>query len=163
MIRVKGKRAVVTALAALTVGVSGVAVAGIAQAATSTCDGRVMEAGLVEKTLAQDVYGEAAVPVRGASDACRLARGDFTGTDPAASPVYWLQLTLNECYGAGLALDGDYGGGTRAALIAVQRDAGIERDGVYGPETRDHMRFFTHHTERNGVVRSACVAYGSLL
>ncbi|HET9656097.1 MAG TPA: peptidoglycan-binding domain-containing protein [Kineosporiaceae bacterium] len=161
--RLTRKRAAVAALAAVIVGVSGVAVAEIAQAATVTCNGRVMKAGMVGRTVVQEVYGEAGVPTRDGSLACRLTRGDSTGTDLATSPVYWLQLTLNECYGAELVIDGNYGSKTRAAVMGVQRDAGIEPDGVYGPTTRDHMSFYTRRSQRNGAFRSDCVPYGYLL
>lgn len=161
--RVTDRRAVAAALVAVTVAVAGVAVAEIAQAATVTCNSRVMKAGVVGRTLVQEVYGEAAVPSRDGSLGCRLTRGDSTGTDLSTSPVYWLQLTLNECYGAELTVDGDYGSRTRVAVAAVQKDAGIGQDGVYGPETRDHMTFYTQRSQRNGSFRSNCVPYGYLL
>ena len=50
-----------------------------------------------------------------------------------------LQRNLNSCHGAHLALDDDYGQATKAAVVAAQRAAHITADGIYGPQTRDHI------------------------
>jgi peptidoglycan hydrolase-like protein with peptidoglycan-binding domain len=44
-------------------------------------------------------------------------------------------------YGAGLALDGDYGPLTQAAVEHAQRVAGVTADGIYGPVTRNHINW----------------------
>ncbi|WP_443049893.1 peptidoglycan-binding domain-containing protein [Streptomyces sp. NBC_00287] len=56
-----------------------------------------------------------------------------------------LQFTLNKCYGAGLAVDGEYGPATRSAVITVQNRVGVAADGEYGPNTRDAMKW-SHRT-----------------
>ncbi|MFD3314515.1 peptidoglycan-binding protein [Streptomyces sp. NPDC058656] len=52
-----------------------------------------------------------------------------------------LQATLNVCYGAGLAVDGEYGRLTAAAVRSAQQAHGIADDGVYGPQTRRTIRW----------------------
>jgi hypothetical protein len=49
--------------------------------------------------------------------------------------VRQLQQGLNTCYGKGLAVDGEYGPLTRAAVRSVQQAVHITADGVYGPQT----------------------------
>ncbi|MDT7840726.1 peptidoglycan-binding domain-containing protein [Streptomyces justiciae] len=70
---------------------------------------------------------------------CQLAKGN-TG-----SGVTRLQIALNLCYSAGLDTDGIFGDRTRAALVAAQKkafpnDSG-EWDGIYGPNTRDAIKW----------------------
>ncbi|WP_037625292.1 peptidoglycan-binding domain-containing protein [Streptomyces aureus] len=56
--------------------------------------------------------------------------------------MYYLQETLNYCYGQDLgAIDGKFGPKTAAALARVQRSLGIDPDGVYGPQTRDKIKW----------------------
>lgn len=42
-----------------------------------------------------------------------------------------------------LHADGNFGPRTEAALKAVQRYIGTDPDGIYGPNTRDRMKFTT--------------------
>jgi peptidoglycan hydrolase-like protein with peptidoglycan-binding domain len=42
-----------------------------------------------------------------------------------------------------LYADGSFGSRTEAALKAVQRYIGTDADGIYGPNTRDRMKFTT--------------------
>ena len=56
--------------------------------------------------------------------------------------TYQLQRTLNSCYysrvnviGAMLAVDGNFGPRTKAALVKVQQYHRITADGIYGPQT----------------------------
>lgn len=67
------------------------------------------------------------------NDNCELGQGN---DNPG---VGVLQNSLNRCHGAHLAVDDDYGPATKAAVVAAQRAAGITADGVYGPQTRDHI------------------------
>ncbi|NUT35735.1 MAG: peptidoglycan-binding protein [Hamadaea sp.] len=61
---------------------------------------------------------------------CRLQRGNVGGGVAA------LQQTLNDCYGKGLRVDGQFGWNTHNALAAVQSAHRISSDGQYGPQTR---------------------------
>jgi hypothetical protein len=120
------------------------------------------ESGYVETTAAdQDVYGAAWIPASGSSPDCHLGVGDATGPDDE-SPVLSLQLTLNQCYGAQLVLDGVFGPKTRAALFAAQGAEGLLEDGVYGPQTRDRLKFYASRILAHGLVKSRCVPYPSL-
>lgn len=67
------------------------------------------------------------------------------GVGSSGQGVEALQHTLNQCYDAGLAMDGIFGPRTRAALINAQRRAGTTPDGVYGPNTRDALRWRVNH------------------
>lgn len=53
------------------------------------------------------------------------------------SPAYvrWLQASLNRVGSAGLAVDGDFGPKTRAAVIAFQRSRNLAPDGIVGSRT----------------------------
>ena len=55
--------------------------------------------------------------------------------------VQALQFALNQCYGQHLTQDGIYGSLTEAAVEVAQRDAGITVDGIYGPQTRSHIKW----------------------
>jgi peptidoglycan hydrolase-like protein with peptidoglycan-binding domain len=67
------------------------------------------------------------------SSSCYLAQGDVS------SAVKALQDAMVTCYGQNIAIDGDFGPATEAALKNVQKDAGVTVDGVYGTQTRDGM------------------------
>ncbi|GGS34207.1 MULTISPECIES: peptidoglycan-binding domain-containing protein [Actinokineospora] len=92
------------------------------------------------------------VPTLKGSVSCQIGR-DFAANRTVVSRF---QFTLRRCY-AGLDLaspysdekvgeltaDGYFGPRTIAALKAVQRHIGTAADGIYGPNTRDRMRFLT--------------------
>jgi peptidoglycan hydrolase-like protein with peptidoglycan-binding domain len=77
---------------------------------------------------------------------CHLYKGT------SGDGVRQLQLTLNECYGpkpssggikkfsTALAVDGQFGSATEAALETVQSYIGVTADGSYGPATRAKMK-----------------------
>ena len=69
-------------------------------------------------------------------DNCQLGEGN----DSQAVTI--LQGALNTCYHAGLAKDGDYGPLTKAAVEHAQSVEHITVDGVYGPQTRDHIKWY---------------------
>jgi hypothetical protein len=62
---------------------------------------------------------------------CNLLPSDVAGL----VPVKRLQIDLNDCYGAGLAVDGEYGPDTETAVKGVQNIEGVTQDGDYGPQT----------------------------
>ena len=57
--------------------------------------------------------------------------------------VYFLQVTLQNCYGQTIAADARFGDATRFALRNAQRIHGITVDGAYGPTTRRTIRWWT--------------------
>jgi peptidoglycan hydrolase-like protein with peptidoglycan-binding domain len=62
------------------------------------------------------------------------------GPGSPSVPVMRLQIDLNACHNAGLAVDGSYGPLTMAAVRAEQKSEGLpisEQDGLYGPITID--------------------------
>lgn len=61
-------------------------------------------------------------------------------TGCVSEAVRQLQRSMNTCHREHLDTDGNFGKLTREAVIRRQRDAGITRDGVYGPNTRKNMR-----------------------
>ena len=97
------------------------------------------------------------VPTVKGSVSCRIGR-DFTVSTTVVSRF---QYTLRTCYPGlrlaspysdekvgTLATDGTFGPRTEAALKAVQSHIGTAADGIYGPDTRDRMRFV--NTTRTG-------------
>ncbi|MGX2993202.1 peptidoglycan-binding domain-containing protein [Streptomyces sp. JNUCC 64] len=118
----------VLALSAVATGVTPAA------AATPTC---------TNKATYLDTAGYGTrVPVDASrSNFCVLRQGATGGGVEA------LQTTLHYCYGAtNLAVDGQFGPATAAALKNAQRIANVTADGVYGPNTRDALRW---HWSRN--------------
>ncbi|GAP53430.1 peptidoglycan-binding domain-containing protein [Streptomyces azureus] len=73
------------------------------------------------------------------------------GSGAQSKSVAMLQRSLNVCYGKdldfSLKVDGIFGPNTKKALAAAQRDEGIAGDGIYGKDSRTHLKWeFTHHT-----------------
>src|SRR5262249_50756171 len=56
--------------------------------------------------------------------------------ESGSEDVAWVQRSLNQVMGAGLAVDGIIGPHTRAAIIAFQRSEGLAADGIAGPMTK---------------------------
>jgi murein L,D-transpeptidase YcbB/YkuD len=158
-VKVKKGTLAMSAVAVLAAGVSAVALAETAQAAT-TCNARVLRTGLLSM---DGTYGSAGVPTIGTNPSCRMRKGLDTGDDVARSPVWWLQLTLNQCYGQSLTLDGDYGAKTAKAVKAAQAGVpGLAHDGVYGPRTRSALKWYTQHTTGRGRIVAKCLPYANL-
>ncbi|MER7736521.1 peptidoglycan-binding domain-containing protein [Streptomyces erythrochromogenes] len=66
----------------------------------------------------------------------------------SGTQVYHLQDTLNYCYGQDVGgLDGVFGAKTTAALKRVQASLGLDADGVYGPQTRDKLKWHWSNME----------------
>jgi hypothetical protein len=76
-----------------------------------------------------------------ASSACGMSEG--RGSEDA---VVVLQDALTRCNREDVAVDGEYGPQTAAAVADVQRRAGNTADGEYGPATLQAMRWPTTST-----------------
>ncbi len=59
----------------------------------------------------------------------------YLKTGSTGSGVRWLQTALNNLMNAGLSVDGQFGTGTKNAVIKFQEQYGLEADGVAGPST----------------------------
>ncbi len=85
------------------------------------------------------------------STSCVMGRG------AQSSAVRWLQQSLNVCYESQLrdrriyplGTDGIFGAKTETGLRAAQSAAGTTVDGVYGPRTRDAIRWWGGTTTYN--------------
>jgi len=128
-----GLTIVVAGLLGLGTAVSSAAPVGVL--ATPTCDRSVTYS---------SPYGLIWVPAApNWSVTCNMVRGNVS------QAVGQLQHTMNECYPtqlqqAGvypLVVDQNFGGNTQRGLKAVQSAIGTTVDGIYGPNTRNAMRF----------------------
>ncbi|WP_331721107.1 peptidoglycan-binding domain-containing protein [Streptomyces sp. NBC_00454] len=85
-------------------------------------------------------YVTSGVPITGSySNYCSLREGN-TGNG-----VRVLQQTLNGCYYDGVTYleeDGQFGPATARALKRAQGIVGVTPDGIYGPNTRDALRWY---------------------
>ncbi|MFC9589873.1 peptidoglycan-binding protein [Streptomyces sp. NPDC056944] len=76
------------------------------------------------------------------SNVCTLRAG------ASGMQVYHLQDTLNYCYGQDVGgIDGVFGANTTAALKRVQASLGLTADGIYGPQTRDRLKWHWRNME----------------
>ncbi|HKE76471.1 MAG TPA: peptidoglycan-binding domain-containing protein [Acidimicrobiales bacterium] len=87
--------------------------------------------------------GRYTIPSNGDSDAkdardCMLDQDQGSG-----APVSTLQQALDQCNGAHLAVDGDYGSATAAAVKSFQSGHGLTADGKYGPATAGKLSWPT--------------------
>ncbi|KAK1756648.1 hypothetical protein QBC47DRAFT_377351 [Echria macrotheca] len=79
------------------------------------------------------------------SSSGRLNTNCIMNTGAKGAGVREVQTACNECYGANLDVDGDYGSQTKAAVKAMQKKLGLKGndvDGIYGPQTGSLMRFY---------------------
>ncbi len=123
-------RRVVSVAIVVLVAVFGIALTPATASAAASCTG--------SSYFLNDVNAIVTVPTIGDSTHrtnCELGFGN-TGWG-----VYALQETLNYCYGRRLALDGIFGPRTQAALIYAQGVEHIWVDGIYGPQSRDHLKW----------------------
>lgn len=81
------------------------------------------------------VQAEEAADDQPATDYPRPAENTVLRKGSRGEDVCWLQAALNAATNAGLTVDGDFGGGTEAALIAFQEQQGLTADGIAGAET----------------------------
>ncbi|MEU7580042.1 peptidoglycan-binding domain-containing protein [Streptomyces sp. NPDC041068] len=126
-IRLRGLAASGAATALLTTGLLATG-ATAAHAATPVCT--------KTKLITKGAY-YAELPVSaGGSTTCQMGPGN------TSSAVKQLQFVLTVCHGLGAGgSDGIYGNGTRADVRTVQRAAGINADGLYGPNTRNIIKW----------------------
>jgi phosphatidylserine/phosphatidylglycerophosphate/cardiolipin synthase-like enzyme/outer membrane protein OmpA-like peptidoglycan-associated protein len=80
---------------------------------------------LLESTMESPGWNEIASPLAGA---------ESTAADDAAN-IRWIQNALNQAAQASLAVDGNAGPRTRAAIRAFQSANGLAADGIAGPRT----------------------------
>jgi peptidoglycan hydrolase-like protein with peptidoglycan-binding domain len=82
-------------------------------------------------------------PAQNGNTDCVLRPGD------QGPGVYVLQDAISKCY-TKIVADGLFGRETDAALRYIQRLHGLVTDGVYGPRTRDAMRWPWYRDSDNG-------------
>ena len=132
--RLQRRGAIVAAIATLLLGVSALPANAITvNAATSTCGGSHW-LGVPAGVTADNKYTP------------RCYMNENRGT---SSGVQNFQRSYNKCYSwrvsfqryGKLAIDGDYGALTRAAVKRVQLHEDVYPDGSYGPVTGTHMLF----------------------
>lgn len=61
------------------------------------------------------------------------------GVGSSGDGTRWIQTALNNLIGAGLAVDGVFGNGTKNAVIRFQSSNGLTADGIVGNDTRNKM------------------------
>ncbi|MER5552556.1 peptidoglycan-binding domain-containing protein [Streptomyces sp. NPDC002793] len=77
----------------------------------------------------------AVLPAHGSNIDCYLNPG------AEGSAVKALQQNLNRCYGRSLDVDGIFGDNTKNALMYAQGQEKIGKDGMYGKESRTHLKW----------------------
>lgn len=92
--------------------------------------------------------GRYTIPSNGSADATTARDCTLDQDHGGGAPVKTLQQALNQCNGAHLAVDGDYGSGTAKAVQSFQSSHGLAADGAYGPATAGKMAWPT--TPDNG-------------
>ncbi|MET9373121.1 peptidoglycan-binding domain-containing protein [Streptomyces sp. NPDC002992] len=85
----------------------------------------------------------------GGSITCEMSQG------ANGNHVRALQNALKFCYGRSIAVDGSFGPATATALRYAQGQAGAGVDGIYGPETRDKIKW-PRFNESNGSHTGYC-------
>jgi peptidoglycan hydrolase-like protein with peptidoglycan-binding domain len=124
-----------TALAVAAAATTLVAAAGPSQAATTAlADCTKVKSAYVSNGWYLNTPGYDATS--GSHFNCNLQRGDEN------EAVRWLQYTIFYCYGYSrdeVTQDGKYGVQTENLVKSIQRAAGLEADGIYGPATRKAM------------------------
>ncbi|WP_082404571.1 peptidoglycan-binding domain-containing protein [Saccharothrix sp. NRRL B-16348] len=140
----RGRRGRALGLVALTVGAAAIAFSTPASAAEAPRCTAMTEMVRSGRTIV--------VPTTKGSAFCQIGR-DYAAN---ATVVSRFQFTMRRCYPTlnlaspysdekvgDLYADGSFGSRTEAALKAVQRHIGTAADGIYGPNTRDRMKFTT--------------------
>ena len=65
----------------------------------------------------------------------RPSGNPYLQSGSSGNGVRWLQAALNKANNAGLSEDGQFGSGTKTAVINFQKKYGLEADGIVGPST----------------------------
>ncbi len=92
------------------------------------------------KTLGRFINAEGhqqtSIPAYGSTDSC------ITGQGASGSHVRAIQNALRHCHGrTKVEVDGHFGPITEQELAIVQGKLDLTADGVYGPKTRDKLRW----------------------
>ncbi len=109
--------------------------AGQAAAATPRCD-EVRQVYYFHDRYRRVSYPAYSTPSTSSTYRCLLTQGTYDSSEVAV-----MQRALKTCYGQEIAADGDFGPATARALARAQAVMGVERDGVYGPQTAAAMRY----------------------
>jgi peptidoglycan hydrolase-like protein with peptidoglycan-binding domain len=110
--------------------------------------------------LADGVYEDLGMTNNGWVSVAYLWTGGSTGAWPTVqrgatgSTVRAVQYLLNH-RGAGLSVDGDFGGGTEAAVKSFQSSHGLTVDGVVGPQTWGALVVTVARGANSNAVRAA--------
>jgi peptidoglycan hydrolase-like protein with peptidoglycan-binding domain len=138
------------------------ATGGPAQALLPTCDSFTSSYASGQPNGTAPHYHNPSIGSGSANYYCSLVRGN-TGWG-----VVVLQEALNSCYGQSLVVDGNFGGLTKEALKAAQRDinrrhgVGIAVDGEYGNQTRRYFRDATYdHANGGQIIWGQCGIAGA--
>lgn len=74
------------------------------------------------------------------------SRNCLLGYGNASQAVLALQLAVNYCYNTSTnGIDGIFGNGTKSGVTTVQGKVGVKKDGIYGNNTHNAMRFWGYH------------------
>jgi hypothetical protein len=134
---VLGMRRIALAAVAVLVAASGITgmtlVSAVPASAQASCTGYSTLRGTGGNYMLIPTIGNAT-----GRDNCDLGPGNNSNA------VVILQDTLNNCYGQNLATDGNYGPLTQEAVEDAQQAVHIPADGVYGPQTRDHIKWYDY-------------------
>ncbi|KAK3312223.1 hypothetical protein B0H66DRAFT_644495 [Apodospora peruviana] len=75
----------------------------------------------------------------------KLSTNCIMNSGAKGTGVGQVQTACNECYGASLDVDNDYGSKTKDAVKVMQKKLGLKGsnvDGIYGPQTGGLMKFY---------------------
>ncbi|MDR1186582.1 MAG: peptidoglycan-binding protein [Bifidobacteriaceae bacterium] len=98
------------------------------------------------------------IPTKGTANTA-ANRNCLLGQGNQGNAVLALQLAVNYCYGKSTnGIDAIFGPGTKAGLKDVQGIIGTTKDGVYGNNTHNKIKFWAYTTYKNGKAIVTCYA-----